>query len=651
MYQVPLTPAQTEEIARKVAEDLGYSPEKTEEYVSGVVARSQEPRAELLKRLEVYPPSPPPPTGVPSPTPASPTEAPSPVEQYAGELERAGLTTREVASITANIEYIQRTSRTPEEAQTRFGEYMTQWEPVIAKRAPPPELKKPVSLKLMEAAHAFPEKMSIGIGRFPKPIFDLGIPEIRGEDIIGAMAMGGSAIVGTFEELGMSLAGMFKRESVAGYAPAPSPFAIAMIPEYREKYWPGALIAAPIIFPLEAKAMGAGIKLVGMPIKTVVQAPFKALAKIAPPAVKTELKLHQTIARVLGVRGEYVRIYTPAKVGATQILGPEEQFRIKYITTYKGTKIVPLTDSMRGLYKPMPWAQIRIDVGKIFKPYTEPISVRAGPYGWWQTVVPEEQIVSFETQILKMTGKKAAEMEIFTWVKYPAKVEGAKAIVPFKAFDPAKFYTMKPFAKDIKGGISSIQRLMQRQKIFYDVQPPTRLFYTPVTPAIESALARGIASALGVGVVSAISFEQAQKLQLKQIQGLTEMQKSSLGSGSAAASASAMGAMTSVAQAQRAAQAQRVAQAQQLAQVVQVQTQMLSFKVPPPPFGERELKKHFLLPKVKKAKFRPFERVWPVGRIERLFEAPKTKARKAKGAFDARELERAFKPPKTGRRR
>jgi len=64
-----------------------------------------------------------------------------------------------------------------------------------------------------------------------------------------------------------------------------------------------------------------------------------------------------------------------------------------------------------------------------------------------------------------------------------------------------------------------------------------------------------------------------------------------------------------------------------------------------------EFPKPLALPKVKKAKFRPFERRWPVGRIEKLFEhPPRAKARKAKDLFGARELERAFKPPKTGKR-
>lgn len=66
------------------------------------------------------------------------------------------------------------------------------------------------------------------------------------------------------------------------------------------------------------------------------------------------------------------------------------------------------------------------------------------------------------------------------------------------------------------------------------------------------------------------------------------------------------------------------------------------------PFGKEKEKRPPMLRKIPRARTRAFERFWPVGRIEKLFEV---KARKAKDAFNARELERAFKLPKTGRRR
>jgi len=95
----------------------------------------------------------------------------------------------------------------------------------------------------------------------------------------------------------------------------------------------------------------------------------------------------------------------------------------------------------------------------------------------------------------------------------------------------------------------------------------------------------------------------------------------------------------------------------------QMQRQMYPF-IPP----SRGFPASIAMPKVKKVKFKPFERRWPVGDIEKVMsrgmkigvpkiEAPKvgvqTKVRvqRVKDVFNARELERAFKLPKTGRRR
>lgn len=61
---------------------------------------------------------------------------------------------------------------------------------------------------------------------------------------------------------------------------------------------------------------------------------------------------------------------------------------------------------------------------------------------------------------------------------------------------------------------------------------------------------------------------------------------------------------------------------------------------PYPPLGE--FPKPLALPKVKKAKFKPFERRWPVGEIERLFEA---KARRIRDVFKVPEY-REPKMPK-----
>lgn len=103
MYQAPLTPEQTEEIARQVAKDLGYSPQKTEEYVAGVIGRAREPPSELLKRVEIYPASPEPsPPFYYKPTPEPPTVTePTPVlptETVVGQITTAQETLQEMES-------------------------------------------------------------------------------------------------------------------------------------------------------------------------------------------------------------------------------------------------------------------------------------------------------------------------------------------------------------------------------------------------------------------------------------------------------------------------------------------------------------------------------------------------------------------------
>lgn len=110
------------------------------------------------------------------------------------------------------------------------------------------------------------------------------------------------------------------------------------------------------------------------------------------------------------------------------------------------------------------------------------------------------------------------------------------------------------------------------------------------------------------------------------------------------------------------AHAQAVAQVQKSV-LVQIQAQMQQTAKATPfvfPYGELK-KKPRHIQKVTISKFKPFERIWPVGRIEKLFEPIKfkepklfagtPKTPKAKDAFDARGLEKAFKVHKTGRRR
>lgn len=240
---------------------------------------------------------------------------------FAGELERAGLTESEVETIWVNLGYIERTSRTEEEAQKRGKAYMVQWGDVItAKREQElraeaqKAMEKPFSLEVMERAELFPEQYR-------------GLPGPT-EDIIAGVAKVGGLIIGTGEELVRlpgSIARLFgvgepetttitkpfgeitfpkTRPPVSFLSALPLPY--FGVPEYA-KWGPYAIPAAMIVLPLEIKAFSAGAKLAGTAFKTVVQAPFKGLATVAPIGVKTQLIAHPTISRILGVAAPRVK--------------------------------------------------------------------------------------------------------------------------------------------------------------------------------------------------------------------------------------------------------------------------------------------------------------------------------------------------------
>lgn len=144
--------------------------------------------------------------------------------------------------------------------------------------APTPELKKPFSLQLIEAGFevagekTFMEQQA----RKVKQAGLLGayVLPSKPEEIIGGVAQVGAVIVAVPEELGMALARLAAPEKMMGYAPPPTPLAIAAVPEYRRRYAVPGILGAAVAVPLEAKAFTAGAAAVKKGALGVVRAPL-----------------------------------------------------------------------------------------------------------------------------------------------------------------------------------------------------------------------------------------------------------------------------------------------------------------------------------------------------------------------------------------
>jgi len=232
-------------------------------------------------------------------------------EEWVSELGRTHpqLTSRELGTIQTNIAYIQRQPATEQAALMR--RYIKQWEPVAGARLgqdirgiAKSEIADPWSLKLIKSAEAFPKQYR-------------GLPGPT-EDVIAGAAKVGSLIVGAGEEVFYFFKGLVEpttkkitkpgwEVTVPKHYPPVSPVSVFTVPEYR-KWAPYAVIAAPIVYPLEFKAIGAGAKVLGKAAKTVIQTTFKGVHQFAPPAIKAEAMRHATMSRYLGIGEAKVRV-------------------------------------------------------------------------------------------------------------------------------------------------------------------------------------------------------------------------------------------------------------------------------------------------------------------------------------------------------
>ena len=241
-------------------------------------------------------------------------------------------------------------------------EYMKQWEPVIGARVgediraiAKSEIADPWSLKFMKAAEAFPEQYR-------------GLPG-PSEEIIAGAAKAGSLIVGAGEEVFYFFKGLIepttKKITKPGWEitvpkryPAVSPISVFIVPEYR-KWAPYSIIAAPIVYPLEFKAIGAGVKLAGKGIKAVLQTTAKGLYKVVPPAVKAEL-----VGRKLVYPG------LPKGMGFQEALKYEAQTLSKVYGVPEATvrQLPTYIAKKRGIYGIYQYHPSTIKVSKLGKP-------------------------------------------------------------------------------------------------------------------------------------------------------------------------------------------------------------------------------------------------------------------------------------------
>lgn len=116
--------------------------------------------------------------------------------------------------------------------------------------------------------------------------------------------MGGATIVGAVEAPGIEIARLVKPESVAGLRPALTPITAFTFPEFA-KFRGGAVVAAPVIFGLEAAALSPVFKAISPITKPVTKAlrtgaerSAKFISKAYPARLQNELNKFLTTMRV-----------------------------------------------------------------------------------------------------------------------------------------------------------------------------------------------------------------------------------------------------------------------------------------------------------------------------------------------------------------
>lgn len=179
-----------------------------------------------------------------------------------------------------------------------------------------------------------------------------------------------------------------------------------------------------------------------------------------------------------------------------------------------------------------------------------------------------------------------------------------------------------------------------------------------------TGLGVGIGTAIGAGNEAATSTVSGLKLGALSAAGVRQLPRMGQIPFFELAPFQAQVSGVGVTQAQATVQAQKSALAQMRAQMQQMTKATFTPFVFP--YGELKKKRPLREQKITMLKFKPFERVWPVGRIERLFMgggpkvpkfkmpkfgAPKAETKKVMDAFDMRGLGRAFKVPKMRARR
>lgn len=394
---------------------------------------------------------------------------------------------------------------------------------------------------------------------------------------------------------------------------------------------PGYAVGATIGDILAMKVIGA---MVGWGAGRA-RAGIRLGAQRLPRGTRLELiTKHQRIARWLGLPEEYVKVRPPVFVQKT---------RDVWVKVMAGTEkgYAEIGGAVSDIFKPAPRWLVPKWMERLM-----PSQVRVRFYGW--------QAIRGAARPSWMT-KSTYDAIAKSAVQYTARWEGPMisqtfrgiALGPKKAIAIAAVQQSEAFALKVGmhspslAGVSS-----ELAQVSSRMVPAPFMFVDTFVSDIFSA-----AMGVGAGVASTVVFGTRERLKAptRLWEGVVELPTYEPIEIGAVFPIS----ISREAQATKTATTQimKTTQAQQLQLQMQMRTPTMRFRVPSVPFREEKLRPIYPISPPKLPRFRPLERVWPVGKIEKLFEVRGVKARKAKDAFDARELERAFKLPKTGRRR